>query len=110
MLKNITLMGLSMILLTPSLAHASDEPTFNLSVKGGNFIPNKIEVPANQKVKLIVKNEDTVQAEFESYPLDREQKISAGETTEVFVGPLSSGEYPFFDDNNPDAKGVLVAK
>lgn len=113
-MKTIPMLSIALCLLaltvSPIAAHAADVPTFKISVKGGNFVPNKIDVPANQKVKLLVKNEDAVQAEFESYPLDREQKISAGDQTEIFVGPLKAGEYPFFDDNNPDAKGMLTAK
>jgi len=108
-MKKMMIMAAALCFVLPTMAQA-DEPVFHISVKGGNFVPNKIEVPANQKVKLLVKNEDTVQAEFESYPLDREQKINAGDETEIFVGPLNAGEYPFFDDNNPDAKGVLTAK
>jgi heme/copper-type cytochrome/quinol oxidase subunit 2 len=109
-MKNIMMIGTALCLMMPALASAADAPVVHISVKGGNFVPNKVDVPADQKIKLLVKNEDTVQAEFESYPLGREQKIAAGEETEIFVGPLTAGEYPFFDDNNPDAKGVLVAK
>lgn len=78
--------------------------------KGGGFKPAEITVPAGEKIKLIVKNNDVVPAEFESYELKREEKIEPGATTEIFVGPLDAARYPFFDDNNPAAKGVLIAK
>jgi len=112
MIKKLSLpvvLGVSLCLLTPASAHA-DEQTFPIQVKGGLFVPSTITVPAGQKVKLVVSNTDTVQAEFESYPLEREQKIDAGASTDIFVGPLEAGQYPFFDDNNPDAKGTIIAK
>ena len=88
---------------------ASDE--YNLEIKsGGGFSPATLEIPKDQKVKLVVKNNDKVEAEFESYQPKREEKIKPGDKTEIYVGPLEAGQYPFFDDNNPDARGTLVAK
>lgn len=88
---------------------ASNE--YMLEIKnGGGFSPTTLTIPKDQKVKLVVKNNDKVEAEFESYQPKREEKIKPGEKTEIYVGPLEAGQYPFFDDNNPDAKGMLVAK
>ena len=92
-------------------AHAQDAGrVFVIEAKDGKFVPADTVVPAGQKVQLTIKNSDSAQVEFESYPLHREQKIQPGDETTVFVGPLQPGSYPFFDDNNEDAKGTLTAK
>lgn len=89
---------------------AAENGSYTIEMKDGAFKPSNLEVPANQKIHLVVKNSGTSQAEFESYPLNQEQKIESGESTDIYVGPLDPGEYPIFDDNNPDAKGNIVAK
>jgi len=86
------------------------ESNYNIIAENGHFSPATLEIPAGQKVQLNVQNKDVVEVEFESYKLDREEKIDSGESTQVFVGPLDKGNYEFFDDNNPDAKGMLVVK
>lgn len=97
-------------ILFAGIAHADEAATFNISIKNGAFVPSSVSVPAGQKIHLVVKNEDTVKAEFESTKLNREQKVAPGDQTDVYVGPLDAGTYDFFDDNNPDAKGSLVAQ
>lgn len=82
----------------------------DIEIKDGAFIPSKIDVPSGEKVKLTIKNSDSVDAEFESTKLNREQIIPAGKSVDVFVGPLGSGSYDFFDDNNPDAVGTITVK
>jgi hypothetical protein len=79
-------------------------------MKNGSFDPPALEVPAHTKIHLNVKNDESVQTEFESYPLNQEQKIESGGSTDMYIGPLDPGEYPIFDDNNPDAKGNIIAK
>jgi len=91
-------------------AQAADVPTYTLEMKGGTFLPSHLVVPAGQKIYLVVKNEEKVQTEFESYKLDKEQKIESGDSVGMFVGPLDAGEYPIFDDNNPDTTGKITAK
>jgi hypothetical protein len=95
-------------LLSSSSVFASD--TISIEMKDGKFNPSVISVPVHQKVELFVKNAERAEVEFESYELDREVKIPSGETARIFVGPLEAGMYPVFDDNNPDAKGSVVAK
>jgi hypothetical protein len=87
----------------------ADEP-LHLVIKDRKFIPQKLEAPAGVKFKLIVKNEDSDNAEFESTDLNREKVVPAGGEITVFLGPLDAGSYEFFDDFHHDNKGVLVAK
>ena len=73
--------------------------------------PSRIEVPAHQKFRLLVKNTDDAAEEFESTDLNREKLISPGQTITVFLGPLDPGEYKIFGDFHQDtAHGVMVAK
>jgi hypothetical protein len=81
-----------------------------ISIKDHQFAPSDIPVPAGVKVELVVKNEQAVNAEFESTVLHREKIIQAGGQISIFVGPLDPGSYEFFDDFNNATRGHLIAK
>jgi Cupredoxin-like domain len=99
---------LSASLATPGLAQQAD---FILTIKDHQFSPTRLEIPANTKVKLIVRNADPTAEEFESTELHREKVIAGGTEGIVYVGPLKPGTYEFFGDFNPKtARGQLVAK
>lgn len=92
-------------------ARAADIPTFEIAIKDHKFAPATIEVPANTKIKLVVKNQDPTPEEFESYELDREKVIQGNSQADIFIGPLEPGTYPFFGEFHADtAKGEIVAK
>jgi high-affinity iron transporter len=98
----------SMMLAAPA-ARADDSPV--LVFHNHRFEPDRLEVPANTKFKLLVKNTDDTADEFESTSLNREKLVAPGQTITVFLGPLDPGEYKFFGDFHQDtAQGVLVAK
>ena len=100
------------VLATASFgALAAGEPEFKLTLENHKFTPDRIEVPAGQKVKIVVQNKDATPAEFESHPLKVEKVIAGRATAWVIVGPLKAGEYKFVDEyNEKTATGVLVAK
>lgn len=92
----------------PALA---DAPVFEITIKDHKFNPATIEVPAEQKVKLVIKNQDSTPEEFESVELNREKVISGNSEGIVFVGPLDAGEYPFFGEfHQKSAQGKLIVK
>jgi hypothetical protein len=92
-------------------ALAAGEPEFRISLEGHKFSPDRIEVPAGQKVKLLVENKDPTPAEFESGALKIEKVIAGKSRAIIFVGPLKAGEYKFADEyNDKTAQGVIVAK
>jgi plastocyanin len=94
-----------------SIAFADESKTFNLSIKDHKFVPATLEIPANEKIKLVVKNEDATPAEFESSDLDREKVVGANSEITVFIGPLTAGNYGFFDDfHRSTTTGTLTAK
>lgn len=94
----------------PPLAQAADNEVA-LVIKNHQFAPAEIKVPANQRIKLNVHNQDSTPEEFESHSLNREKLIPAGAKAVIYIGPLKAGQYDFFGEFNPaTAKGVVVAE
>jgi plastocyanin len=83
----------------------------HLTIRGHKFEPAELTVPAGQKIKLLVDNQDATPEEFESNELNREKIVVGKGSITVFLGPLDAGRYPFFGDFHQEtAQGVLVAK
>ena len=103
---------LSLVLILATQANlAAQEATYTLVIKDHSFQPTEIEVPAGQKIALIVKNDDPTPEEFESTELRREKVVPGGEQITVYIGPLKPGRYEFFGDFNPKtARGLIIAK
>jgi len=90
---------------------AAQEPSYTLVIKNHRFEPTEIEIPAGQKIALIVKNDDPTPEEFESTELRREKVVPGGKQVIVYIGPLKPGRYEFFGDFNPKtARGHIIAK
>lgn len=90
---------------------ADDAPT--LTLRNHRFSPQELTVPAGQKIRLTVINEDATPAEFESKPLNREKLIPAKSRVVVPLGPLKPGRYPFveeFHEKESGAQGILIAE
>jgi plastocyanin len=93
------------------IAAWAEEPSVLISIKDHRFNPAEIEVPAGQKVKLVIRNLDSTPEEFESAELRREKVVPGGGEISLFVGPLKPGRYEFFGDFNPStARGHIVAR
>lgn len=102
--------GAVLWLLVPGVAWA-DDSAVELTMRNHQFEPAELQVPANVKMKLVIKNADPTPEEFESVPLRREKVVPGGQTVIVYVGPLAPGTYEFFGDFHPEtARGRLVAK
>jgi len=100
--------GLALGVLVPAYA---DDPTFALTIKDHKFEPSEIEIPANTKVKLQVKNADATPEEFDSSQLHREKVIPGGQEASIFIGPLKPGRYEFMGEfNSKTARGVVIVK
>jgi len=92
-------------------ASAAGAPQFTLVIKDHRFDPAELTVPAGQKIRLIVDNQDPTPEEFESYQLNREKIVPGHGRIVVFVGPLEPGRYEFFGEfNMATARGWLIAK
>lgn len=82
-----------------------------LIIKDHLFFPATLEIPAGQKVRIRIINQDPTPEEFESFELNREKLVVGNGQTVVFIGPLEPGEYPFFGEFYPKtAQGVVVVK
>jgi plastocyanin len=96
---------------TAALGAFAAEGDVNIVIENHKFSPDRIEIPAGKKVKLVIDNRDATAEEFESHALKIEKVIPAKSKGTVFVGPLKAGEYKFVGEfNEKTAKGVIVAK
>ena len=110
-MKNTLLSVALSLFLIPATALAGDLPTFKLLMKDGRFFPETVEVPANTRFRLELKNEGPGATEFESIELKKEKVLAPGVTSNLVFFPLKPGSYKFFDDFHPDtAQGRIVAK
>lgn len=101
---------LLLLLLFPFVAVA-DETDFTLILKDHHFQPAELVVPAGQKIKIIIDNQDVTPEEFDSDALNREKRIAAQSRVTLYVGPLAAGRYPFDGELHEDtAQGVVIAR
>lgn len=92
-------------------AQADDMPTINLLMKDGRLFPETLEVPANTKFRLQIRNDGPGAAEFESLELRKESVLAPGVTRTLVFHPMKPGTYRFFDDFHQEtAQGRIVAK
>ncbi len=90
------------LLASVTAANADTVPEIVITLSKNTFIPATIDLPANQKTKLIITNKDDAAAEFESYDLNREKVVPANSTITIFIDPLDPGTYTAFDDFHRD--------
>lgn len=102
---------LFILLAAASLSTWAADGEYNLVIRDHRFEPAELRVPAGQKIKLVVHNQDSTPEEFESHELNREKVIAPGAKANIFVGPLKPGRYPFYGEfNEKTARGVLIAE
>lgn len=100
----------ALILALATAAHA-DPAEYRLVIKNHRFEPSILALPAGQKIKLVIENQDPTPEEFESHPLNREKVILGNGKAIVYIGPLEPGNYPFFGEFNPQtATGTIAVK
>lgn len=108
-MKRVTIVMLLVALAWASApAFAGDAAAPKLSIRGQQFTPAQLTVPANTKVELLVVNEDDLPAEFESYDLSREVVVPGHSQVKIFIGPLDPGKYGFFNDFHQQSRGWIV--
>lgn len=93
----------------PGLALAADSSPV-LVIHGQQFEPRELALPAGTKLKLVIRNQDALPSEFESYDLSREVIVPANGEVTIYVGPLEPGRYQFFNDFNHAMQGAVVVK
>lgn len=101
---------LILITLVAANALAADQDVI-VVIRNHKFEPAEVRVPAGQKIKLIVHNQDNTPEEFESHELNREKVIAPGAKANIFIGPLQPGRYPFFGEfHEQTARGMVIAE
>ena len=100
------------LVLVAADAHAGVDE-FTLTIKDHAFDQKELKIPAGKKVKLLVVNQDSSPAEFESKPLGREKVIPGKSTGLINLGPLKPGRYGFVEEYHEDqagAQGTIVVE
>lgn len=109
-LQAIVFASLLAVGMTGGNAFAAD-PEVMLVIRNHQFEPMEIKVPAGQRVKLIVHNQDATPEEFESHDLNREKVVPAGSKVTIYIGPLKPGRYGYYGEyHEASAKGAVVAE
>lgn len=104
------LLTLAAVLAFASGAPASASEPVRLVIKDHRFAPAEVSVPANERFRIEVENQDATPAELESTDLRVEKVVTPGGRITVMAGPLKPGTYAFADEYHPDtAKGTLTA-
>lgn len=102
---------LILLLLGQSSIAQADTPIYEIHIRDHLFYPDVLHIPADKKVKLLVRNDDPTPEEFESYELNREKIIPGNSQATIFIGPLLAGEYPFFGEFFPKtAQGKIIVE
>jgi hypothetical protein len=104
------ILGVALMFAVGKPVLAADEPTFAIEFQDGTVTPTRIEVPAKTRFKLELKNSGKTPAEFETRSPKWEKVLAPGSKSSLVIRTLDPGEYEFFDDFHPQAKGTLVAK
>lgn len=104
------LAGLALLAIGAVAAPARAADTVMLTLKDHRFNPAEVTVPAGERFRIEVTNQDDTPAEFESSDLRVEKIVVPGGKISVMAGPLKPGSYKFFDEYHPDtAKGTVIA-
>jgi hypothetical protein len=92
-------------------APAFAEEAYVIVIKEHRMNPIELQVPAGQKIKLVVDNQDATPEEFESHSLNREKIIPGNSKASIFIGPLKPGTYEYFGEfNQATAQGKIIAR
>ena len=90
---------------------ASAQEAYVIVIKEHRMNPSELQIPAGQKVRLVVDNQDPTPEEFESYSLNREKIIPGNSKATIFIGPLKPGTYDFFGEFHQEtAQGKIIVK
>ncbi|APZ44151.1 cupredoxin domain-containing protein [Acidihalobacter ferrooxydans] len=101
----------ALLLVSFFIPAAAMAAQYTLVIKNHRFSPNRLTVPANERVKLVIDNRDATVEEFESHDLHREKLVPGHSKSVVWVGPLGAGTYHFYGEFHKEtAHGALIVK
>jgi hypothetical protein len=99
------------VLALSCAARAADDPEFRIEFNDGKISPQRLEVPAKTRFKIVLVNKGKTPIEFESTSLKKEKVVAPESESFIVFRTLDPGEYEFFDDFHLETPpAVLVAK
>ena len=105
-----TIVALAFLAVSGFAARSEDLRTYNLTLKGGQFSPAELHVPAGKPFFLVVTNQNATPSEFEMSAPPLEKVLQPGGQGRVRVRPLAVGKFKFFDDFHSGVIGYIVAE
>jgi plastocyanin domain-containing protein len=105
-------MRLTYLALAGLVGTAAAAPApITLTIQNHIFTPSRIELSANQRTVITVKNLDATAEEFESPGLKIEKVVPAQGEITVRVLPLGPGNYTFIGEyHEKTARGLAVVR
>lgn len=98
-------------LVSASVIAANELPTFEIIAKDGRLFPERLDVPAGQRIKLVIRNQGKAPIEFENLGMRVEKVLAPGANSFVVLPKLKPGEYEFIDEFHMDTgKMKVIAK
>ncbi len=84
---------------------------YKLVIENHRWQPDKIVIPADTKVRLLIENRDDTPEEFDSHDLNREKVLMGKTKGQVYIGPLKPGRYKFQGEYHAaTAQGEVIVK
>ncbi len=99
-------------MLPGGMAAAAEElPVFEVVAREGRLLPERLEVPAGRRIKLVIRNEGKGPVEFENLDMRVEKVLAPGAASFVVLPRLKPGEYEFIDEfHQATGRMRLIAK
>lgn len=83
--------------------------TLTLTLKDHRFSPAEITIPAGQRVRVVLVNQDKSTEEFDSHDLKVEKLVTPGGRVTFWIGPVAPGTYKFMGEFHPaTAQGRVI--
>lgn len=100
----------ALIAFAPATALRADPVAFTLTMSNHRFTPNTLTVPAGQRVRITLINQDAATEEFDSHDLRVEKLVTPRGRATFFIGPLRPGSYAFMGEfHRATAQGRIIA-
>ncbi len=102
----LTLAGLGVA----TAVRANTLQAITLTLKDHRFSPSNVTVPAGQRVRVTLINQDPATEEFDSHDLRLEEVVTPMAKISFDIGPLAVGQYSFMGEFHADtAQGKVTA-
>ncbi|MGE5169941.1 MAG: cupredoxin domain-containing protein [Rudaea sp.] len=89
-------------------ARATELPPFLVALESQRIVPAHLQVPANTRIEIVLRNTSGGAAEFEGREVRVEKVLGPGAESFVVLPPLEPGTYRFFDEFHPKAPDLRV--